>query len=201
MRQGAMGKLLIKNATLVATMDDRGREIADCDVLIDGSAIVKVGQKLVEPADEVLDASGCVVLPGFVNTHNHLYQTLYRALPKTQKTDFVSWITYMAGMWRTNPPPPDAVYYAALANFGEMLITGTTTSADQHYLYVPGQPRHSVDRTIDAAREIGIRFHPARGCCTLGRSNGGLVADEIVEPESVVLDHAAQLIERYHEPE
>jgi cytosine/adenosine deaminase-related metal-dependent hydrolase len=196
-----MAKLMIRNATLVATMDERGHELPDCDVLIDGPAIVKVGPRLPDQADEVLDASGCVVLPGFVNTHNHLYQTLYRALPKTQQTDFVSWITYMAGLWRTNPPPPDAVYYAALANFGEMLITGTTTSADQHYLYVPGQPRNAVDRTIEAAREIGIRFHPARGCCTLGRSNGGLVADEIVETEGVVLDHAAELIERYHQPE
>ena len=195
-----MSKLMIKNASLLATMDDAGRELADCDLLIDGPAIAKLGPGLDDAADEVLDARGCVVLPGFVNTHNHLYQTLYRAIPQVQKTDFVSWITYMAGMWLRNPPPPDAVYHAALANFGEMLVTGTTTSADQHYLYVPGQPRNAVDRTIDAAREIGIRFHPARGCCTLGRSNGGLVADEIVEPEAVVMAHAAELIERYHEP-
>ena len=158
-----MTKLLIKNALLVATMDDEGREIADCDILIENGIIAAVGGRVGGTADEVIDARDCVVIPGFVNTHNHLFQALYRAVPAVQQTDFVSWITHMSGMWLRNPPPEDAVYIAALVNFGEMLITGCTASADQHYLYGPGLTDRAVDRTIEAANEIGIRFHPARG--------------------------------------
>lgn len=195
-----MATLLLKNALVVATMDDERRELPDCDVLVDGPAIVRVEPGIDEPADEVIDCRGCVVLPGFVNTHNHLFQTLYRVMPQTQATDFVTWIGFLSQLWLRNPPVPDAVHAAALANFGEMLVTGTTTSADQHYLHIPGVPKLMVDRSVDAAREIGIRFHPARGCCTLGRSNGGLVADEICETEDEVLEHAADLIARYHDP-
>ncbi len=195
-----MAKLLIKNALLVATMDDASREIPDCDILVDEGLIAAVGPGLTATADETIDATGCVVIPGFVNTHNHLFQSLYRAVPQVQQTDFVSWITYLSGMWIRNPPPPDAIHTAALVNFGEMLITGCTASADQHYLYLAGQVMNAVDRTIDAAREIGIRFHPARGCCTLGVSKGGVVRDEITQPESEVMEHAAALIARYHDP-
>jgi cytosine/adenosine deaminase-related metal-dependent hydrolase len=195
-----MAKLLIKNAAVVATMDDSQREIPDCDILVENGLIAGVGAGLSATADEVIDATGCVVIPGFVNTHNHLFQALYRAVPQVQQTDFVSWITYLSGLWLRNPPPPDAIYTAALVHFGEMLITGCTASADQHYIYMAGQPTNAVDRTIDAAREIGIRFHPARGCCTLGVSKGGLVRDEITQPESVVMEHAASLIEKYHDP-
>ena len=104
-----MASLLIRNAALVATMDDGERELPDCDVLIDGPAIVKVGPGLTDPADEVLDASGCLVLPGLVNTHNHLFQTLYRTLPETQATDFVTWIGHLSAMWLRNPPTPEAL--------------------------------------------------------------------------------------------
>jgi 8-oxoguanine deaminase len=195
-----MANLLVKNALLVATMDDQNREIADCDTLIEDGIIAAVGRGLGVDADEVIDAHDCVVIPGFVNTHNHLFQALYRAIPAVQQTDFVSWITHMSGMWLRNPPPDEAVYTAALVNFGEMLITGCTASADQHYLYGAGLPEHAVDRTVDAANEIGIRFHPARGCCTMGISKGGLVRDEITQPESTVLKHAETLIAKYHDP-
>lgn len=195
-----MAKLLVENALLVATMDDQSREISDCDILIDGGLIAAVGAGLDASADEVIDARNCVVIPGFVNTHNHLFQSLYRAVPAVQQTDFVSWITHMSGIWVRNPPSSEAVYTAALVNFGEMLITGCTASADQHYMYGSGLPDDAVDRTIEAATEIGIRFHPARGCCTMGVSKGGLVRDEITQPESTVLRHAESLIGEYHDP-
>jgi 8-oxoguanine deaminase len=192
--------LLVKDALLVATMDDHGREIPNCDILIQDGIIAAVGPGLGAAADTVIDARDCVVIPGFVNTHNHLFQALYRAVPAVQQTDFVSWITHMSGMWLRNPPPGDAVYTAALVNFGEMLITGCTASADQHYLYGPGLPDDAVDRTVEAALETGIRFHPARGCCTMGVSQGGLVNDVITQREDAVLKHAQALIAKYHDP-
>src|SRR5580692_2176945 len=169
-----MSKLLVKNALLVATMDDAGREIADCDILIEDGLIREVRPGIAASADETIDARDCVVIPGFVNTHHHLFQTLYRAVPAVQQTDFVSWITHMSGLWFNNPAPPEAIHASALVGFGEMLITGCTASADQHYLYGAGLPADPVEPTVQAAREIGIRFHPARGCCTLGASKGGL---------------------------
>ncbi len=195
-----MATLLIKNAQVVATMDDTGRELPDCDVLIEDRVIRQVGSKLAVTADEVIDARGCVVLPGFVNTHNHLFQTLYRVTAETQVGGFIDWITFFVNLWIKHPPHPDATHVAALVNFGEMLLTGTTLTADQHYPYFRGQPSNSVDRTIDAARAIGMRFHPARGCCTLGRARGGLIPDEIAWPEDVVLQHAQDLISKYHDP-
>lgn len=195
-----MPSLLVKNAALVATMDDAGREIPDCDVLIEDGLIAAVGPGLTAEGAEVVDATDCVVIPGFVNSHAHLFQTLYRAIPAVQQTDFVSWITHLSGMWANHPPPPEAIRASALVNFGELLITGCTATADQHYLYLPGQPTDAVDQTVDAAREIGIRFHPARGCCTMGVSNGGVVRDEICQTEDVVLRHAQDLIAKFHDP-
>jgi 8-oxoguanine deaminase len=196
-----MGTLLIKNALVVATMDDERNEIRDCDILIDGRSIAQVAQTLDVGADEEIDAHNCVVIPGLVNTHNHCFQALYRAIPETQQVHFVDWITYLSTLWLRNPVSPEAVYAAARLNFAELVLTGSTTTADQHYLYPEGQPSDYVDRTIEAAREIGIRFHPARGCVTMGRSSGGLVADEFAQTEDEVLNHASDLIARYHDPE
>jgi 8-oxoguanine deaminase len=196
-----MGTLLIKNALVVATMDDEQDEIRDCDILIDGRSISQVGQSLDVGVDEVIDARNCVVIPGLVNTHNHCFQALYRAIPETQRVHFVDWITYLSTLWLRRPASPEAVYAAARLNFAELVLTGSTTTADQHYLYPEGQPSDYVDRTIEAAREIGIRFHPARGCVTMGRSSGGLVADEFSQTEGDVLKHASDLIARYHDPE
>ena len=197
-----MSRILLKNATAIATMDDERRELANADLLVEGRVIAEVGPDLEERGgDTVIDASGCLVLPGFVNTHNHLFQTLYRVTSGTQEVGFVDWLGYLAGIWGRMPPPPEAIEVSALVNFAEMLMTGTTTSADQHYPYWPGQPPTYVDRTIDAAQQIGIRFHPARGCCTLGQSEGGLVPDEIAQDEQQVLEHAQELITKYHDPE
>jgi 8-oxoguanine deaminase len=196
-----METMLIKNALVVATMDDERHEIRDCDILIDGRSIAQVGQHLDVEADEVIDARNCVVIPGLVNTHNHCFQALYRAIPETQQVHFVDWITYLSTLWVRRPVSPEAVYAAARLNFAELVLTGSTTTADQHYLYAEGQPSDYVDRTIEAADEIGIRFHPARGCVTMGRSRGGLVADEFAQTEGEVLKHASDLIARYHDPE
>lgn len=195
-----MAQLLIKNARVVATMDDARREIPDCDVLIEGPAIAQVGPNLAAPGAEILDARGCLVLPGLINTHNHSFQAIYRATPETQDVHFLDWITFFTTLWLERPVTPEAAQVAARVNFAEMLLTGTTLSADQQYLYPPGQPPEFVDRAIAAARETGIRYQPTRGCLTLGRSQGGLVSDESTQPEDVVLRHAEALIAKYHDP-
>jgi len=195
-----MGSLLVKNAALVATMDDQRREIPDCDILIQDSAIVQVGPGIQTEADQVFDAGGCLVLPGFTNTHNHTFQALYRVIPQTLQVGFVEWITFMTNLWLKRPFSPEAIHAAALANFGEMLLSGCTISADQHYLYPAADSPGYVDSAVDAARTIGIRFHPSRGCLTMGRSKGGLVPNEFVQTEDEVLRDADNLIRKYHDP-
>lgn len=193
------GTLLIRNG-LVVTMDDDRRELAGCDVLVDGRAIVAVGPRLAAAAGETIDATGCVLLPGLVNTHNHIFQTLYRTLPQTQQAGFLDWEDELSRLLLERPLPPEALRVAAQVAFAEMLLTGCTTSSDQHYYFPRDGPADYVEREIEAALELGHRFHPARGCLTLGSSEGGVVPDALTESEDDVLAHCERLIAAHHDP-
>ena len=192
--------LLIKNAELVVTMDDSQREIPDFDVLIQDNVVQEVCPNLNGDSAEVIDARGCLVIPGLIRTHNHSFETVYRSLPLIMQTDMSEWFDKFSGLMLRHPYMPDAAYAAALANFGEMLLTGCTTSADHHWAWHRSQPPHFIDRAIDAALEIGIRYHPSRGSLSLDASRGGLVPEELVESEDSILEHAQGLIEKYHDP-
>ena len=181
-------------------MDDRQQEIPGCDVLVKDNVISEVGPNLSSEGAEILDASGCVVIPGLVNTHNHIFETLYRTWPPILQVNSADWFGNFMGLLIKRPFPPEAAHSAATVNFGEMLLTGCTMSADHHWAWDTGQPPDFVDRMIDAAIDIGIRFHPSRGCMSMGKSAGGLVPDELAEPEDRVLDHAASLVAKYHDP-
>ena len=146
--------LLIKNAELVVTMDDARREIPNCDILIRDNAIAEVGLNLDGDADEVLDARGCLVIPGLINTHNHSFETIYWSLPLLIQADMSDWFEKFTGLLLRHPYTPDAAYAGTLANSGEMLLTGCTTSADHHWAWYRSQPPEFVDRAIEAALEI-----------------------------------------------
>ncbi len=200
-RKKAVSTLLVKNADLVVMMDDDRTEIGNCDVAVKDKAIDSVGPNLDFKADETIDATGCLVIPGLINTHNHMWGSLYRALPEIQDQLWDEWARQFALLWTDNPVTPDAVYTAALANGGKHLLTGCTTSADHHWVYREGVPKNYFDRSIDAAVELGMRFHPGRGCMTLGQDKGGLVPDMLLESETDVLEHSQELIDKYHDPE
>jgi len=189
--------LLIKNALRVATMDDAGTEIAGGDVLIKGRVILAVGKDLDVPdGAQVLDASGCVVIPGMVNTHHHLCQTLTRATPAAQDAKLFDWLVYHYGVWRHLTPE-----YAALGaqvGLGELLLTGCTTSTDHTYLYPKGQTG-LIDAQIEAARSLGIRFSPTRGSMSVGVSKGGLPPDDCTESEDEILRDGERLIKEHHD--
>ena len=192
--------LLVKNADLVVTMDEGRREIPHCDVLIRDNVVVDVGPNLDGRADETLDARGCLVVPGLVNTHNHIWGTLYRGVSAIQEALWPACAAGLTALMHERPVTPEALYAAALANLGKHLLTGCTTTSDHHWVYVRGGPIDFVEREVEAAQEIGIRFHPSRGCMSLGRSEGGLADDEFIEPEDQILSHAQDLIDRYHDP-
>ena len=188
--------LLIKNALRVATMDDAGTELTDADVLIRGRVIVAVGKDLAEDGAQVLDARGCVVIPGMVNTHHHLCQTLTRATPAAQDAKLFDWLVYHYTVWRHLTPE-----YAALGaqvGLGELLLTGCTTSTDHTYLYPRGLTG-LVDAQIEAARSLGIRFHPTRGSMSVGSSKGGLPPDDCTQAEEEILRDGERLVKEYHD--
>ena len=196
-----MSTLLLKNAELLVTMEGLGasnRRISDGGLYVSDHVITEVGptSELPADADEVIDASGMVVLPGLVNTHHHLYQTLTRAVPGVQDAPLFKWLKILYGIWARMTP--EAIYTSALVGLAELMLSGCTTASDHLYIY-PKNCR--IDDEIRAAEEIGIRFQPCRGSMSLGQSEGGLPPDEVVEDEDFILQDTRRAIETYHDPD
>ncbi len=192
--------LLIRNALRIATFGDAPREWADADLLIRGNRIVQIGGRIEPPTPgtRILDAAGMVCLPGFVNCHHHLFQTLTRNVPRVQNAELFEWLTNLYEIWREITP--ELVYIAALVGLGELLLTGCTTSTDHLYLFPRASDGRLVDAEIRAARELGIRFHPTRGCMTRGKSRGGLPPDDVVQTDEEILADCERLVAEYHDP-
>ncbi|MGL4438524.1 MAG: 8-oxoguanine deaminase [Bosea sp. (in: a-proteobacteria)] len=192
--------LLLKNALVLATMDDDRREIADGAVLVRGPEIIAVGTTVdvvaahPGPHDEVIDLTGHVLLPGLVNTHHHMFQSLTRATPAGQDAELFGWLTAHYPIWANITP--DMFHVSAVTAMSELVLSGCTTSSDHQYLYVNGA---TLEEAIHAAARVGIRFHAARGAMTVGVSKGGLPPDAIVEDEAAVLKEMQRLIERWHD--
>ncbi len=193
-----MSTLLLRNADLLVTMDEERREIKDGAILLRDNVIQAVGRTSDLPgqADRVIDLRGKMVLPGLVNTHHHLYQTLTRCLPSTQDAPLFAWLQNLYPIWAKLTP--EAVYISALVGLAELALTGCTTAVDQLYLFPNGV---KLEDELRAAREVGIRFHPCRGSMSLGESEGGLPPDEVVEDEEAILADCRRVIEEYHDPE
>ncbi len=191
-----MSTLLLKNADLLITMDGARRRIAGGGLFVRDNAIEQVGptSELPASADRVIDARGMVILPGLVNTHHHLYQTLTRCL--AQDDGLFGWLRTLYPIWaRMNG---EAVYVSAKVGLAELLLSGCTTSCDHLYLYPNGS---RIDDEIRAAEEIGIRFHATRGSMSLGESKGGLPPDSVVEEEDAILRDCQRAIETFHQAE
>jgi 8-oxoguanine deaminase len=191
-----MSTLLIKNAQVLMTMDDQRREIADGALFVRDNLIEAVGTTadLPQTADEVLDLSGHVVLPGLINTHHHMYQSLTRAVPGAQDQELFDWLTTLYGYWAGLTP--EMVYTSALTAMSELILSGCTTASDHLYIYPNGC---RLDDEIQAAQEIGLRFHASRGSMSLGQSQGGLPPDQVVENEDAILRDSRRVIETYHD--
>lgn len=192
-----MPTTLLQNATLLVTMDDARRRIAGGGLYIEDNVIRQVGPtaELPPAADRVLDAGGMVVLPGLVNCHHHLYQSLTRALPTAQDAELFDWLRTLYPVWAGLTG--EAVYVSALTALSEMVLSGCTTAADHLYLY-PNDSR--IDDEIRAARQVGVRFHPNRGSMSLGKSQGGLPPDSVTEDEDAILADSQRAYEAFHDP-
>jgi len=195
-----MSTTLLRHADLLVTMDADRRVIPDGAVFAEEGLIRAVGPTADLPAhaDRVVEAGGMVVLPGLVNTHHHLYQTLTRALPVVQDAELFDWLRNLYLVW--GGLTGEAVYVSAMLGLAELLLSGCTTASDLYYVFPRGGDV-SIDAEIKAARELGVRFHPGRGSMSRGKSQGGLPPDDVVQAEEEILYDSERLIHTYHDPQ
>ncbi len=191
-----MGTLLVKNARVLATMDEERREIPDGGLFVRDHVIEQVGRTsdLPRAADEVLDLRDHVVLPGLVNTHHHMYQSLTRALPAGQNQELFGWLKALYPIWANLTA--EAVYVSAKLAAAELILSGCTTSSDHLYIF-PNDV--TLDDEIRAIQETGLRFTATRGSMSVGESQGGLPPDRVVEDEDAILADSQRVIEQYHD--
>ena len=192
-----MTTTLFKNITALATMDDEGTEISGASIRVVDGWIEAIGpsHEIDGTADEIVDLADHVVLPGLVNTHHHLYQTLTRAVPTAQDVPLFDWLVTLYPMWARLDA--ESVYLSTQLGLVELALSGCTTAFDHQYLF-PNDS--SIDDQIRAAAPVGIRFHASRGSMSLGESDGGLPPDSVVESESAILDDCARAVSAHHDP-
>ena len=194
-----VGLTLVRNADCLVLMDDTRREIAGGAMAFRDGVVEAVGTSaelapLADEATEVIDARGCVVTPGLVNTHHHLYQTLTRALPGAINVSLFGWLKRLYPIWAQYRP--EDVFAATQLGLAELALSGCTMSSDHHYLFPEGV---RLDDSIHAAREVGLRFHATRGSMSVGESKGGLPPDSVVEDEEVILADTIRVIDAFHD--
>jgi 8-oxoguanine deaminase len=191
-----MPSLLAKNADVLVTMDGQRRELKGAGLYAENGIIRQVGttSELPATADTVIDLGGQIVLPGFVNTHHHLNQTLTRNFPGAQNNNLFPWLTALYRAWARIDAKASRA--STLVGLAELALSGCTTVFDHTYLYKNG---NSVDCQIEAARDLGVRFHASRGSMSLGQSKGGLPPDDCVEDEDFILKDSQRVIEQHHD--
>ncbi len=192
-----MATLLVRNAEVLVTMDQDRRELPGGGLFARDGWIEAVGpsRELPATADQVIDAAGQVVLPGLVNTHHHLYQTLPRAIPAAQDAGLFGWLEALYPIW--GRMGPEEVALSTQVGLAELALSGCTTAFDHLYLFPNGS---RLDDSVAAAAAVGLRFHASRGSMSLGKSAGGLPPDDVVEDEDDILDDTSRLISHYHDP-
>ena len=191
-----MPTLLVKNAQLLVTMDEKRREIAGGGLYIENGFIKQVGklEELPARADEILDLKHHIVLPGLINTHHHFYQTLTRAVPAAQDANLFNWLKTLYPIWARMTASD--IFISTQTALAELALSGCTTASDHLYLFPNGS---RLDDEIEAASIVGLRLHASRGSMSLGESQGGLPPDSVVDSIDNILADSQRLIERYHD--
>src|SRR5215471_18825298 len=193
-------RTVIKNATSILTMNPSAMRIEGGYIVIEGSWITSVGSGE-PPADliggaELIDATDKVVLPGLVNTHHHMYQTLTRAVPSVQNAKLFDWLKGLYPIWAKIGD--EGFYYGALIAMAEKMLSGCTTTTDHQYLFPKGTG-NILDAQIEAGRQIGMRFHPTRGSMSLSEKDGGLPPDSVVQDDDEILADSERLVNLHHD--
>jgi cytosine/adenosine deaminase-related metal-dependent hydrolase len=191
-----MSSILLKNCFYIFLSAEDGSRRGE-DILIRDNRISKIGADIAERADRIIDCSTCVVVPGFVNTHHHFYQTLTRNLPAVQNAELFDWLLYLYEIWKHLDE--EAVYYSSLLAMAELLKTGCTTSTDHHYIYPQNVDGDLVGAQFKAAENLGMRLSPTRGSMSLSKKDGGLPPDSVVQTEDEILRDSHRVVGQYHD--
>src|SRR5579859_5775072 len=191
-----MASLLIQQAAHIVSMDDNDTRWTDSSIYVSEKVIQRIGlqEQLPQQADQLIDARNMIILPGLVNTHHHFYQTLTRNLPAAQDVNLFQWLRTLYPIWAGLTP--EAMAVSTKIALAELMLSGCTTSSDHTYLWPNGS---RLDDQIQAATEMGVRFHAARGSMSVGESRGGLPPDSVVEDEEAILRDSQRVIEQYHD--
>ncbi|WP_283148493.1 8-oxoguanine deaminase [Silvimonas soli] len=192
-----MAKTLLNHIHTLVTMDDQRRELTDAAVLVHDNQIVRVGSAADlanEVVDHTVDMTDHLVLPGLINTHHHMYQSLTRAIPAAQNCELFDWLKALYPIWAGLTP--EMIRISTQTAMAELMLSGCTTASDHLYIYPNGC---RLDDAIEAAQQIGMRFHASRGAMSLGESKGGLPPDRVVEDEAFILRDTQRLIEQWHD--
>ena len=191
-------ELVVKNARLLVTMDDRRREIAGGWISVTGGRVQAMGEAGSEPeAVRVIDASGCLVTPGLINTHHHIYQNLTRSFPPATQHNLFGWLSTLYPIWANIDE--EASYLAAWIGFAELALGGCTTTMDHMYVH-PAGAGDLIIAEITAAKELGMRFHATRGSMSRSKKDGGLPPDEVVQDNDTILAESERLVGAHHDP-
>jgi cytosine/adenosine deaminase-related metal-dependent hydrolase len=190
--------LLIKNIDALVDLSAPEGYVRKASLLIRGNRIAKIYKDSFTrvKADKTIDGRGKIALPGFINTHHHLYQTLTRAYAPAMNVGLFDWLLKLYPVWAKMDE--EAIYWSSLAGMAELMLSGCTLTTDHHYVFSKSLKK-CIDIQIEAAREIGIRFQPCRGSMSLGKSRGGLPPDEITQSDAAILKDSERLITTYHD--
>ncbi|HEX8924660.1 MAG TPA: 8-oxoguanine deaminase [Terriglobales bacterium] len=197
--QATSDSLLIRNIHTLVTMDAEDRQICDGYIYVENGEIRELGARPHNglQAARTIDAATCIAIPGLINTHHHLFQTLTRAVAKAADAELFDWLKTLYPIWARIDE--EATHVAALVGMAELMMSGCTTTSDHHYLFPRGQ-MELIDAEISAAQTIGMRFHATRGSMSVGESKGGLPPDCVVQDEDTILADCERVIGKFHDP-
>jgi cytosine/adenosine deaminase-related metal-dependent hydrolase len=191
-----MADLVISHARLVATMDTDRRELADGWVSITGGFVDGIGTGEPPAAEVTIDATDCLVTPGLVNSHHHLFQNLTRAYPPMTDKPLFGWLRSLYPLW--SAIDTEAVHVSAWVGLAELALSGCTTSTDHLYLH-PVDAGDLLTAEVEAAIDLGVRFHPTRGSMSLSQKDGGLPPDDVVADDDSILAASEEAVARHHD--
>ena len=192
-----MSKVLFGNIHTLVRLQPQQEDLHNVDLLVDGNKISKIGALRPEDInpDIFVDCEDKIMFPGFINTHHHFYQSLFRNIPAVNNSALFEWLTYLYEKWKQIDE--EAIYVSTITTLLELLFSGVTTTTDQHYIFPKGCEK-AIDRQIEAARTVGIRFHPCRGSMSLSKEKGGLPPKSVVQQDDEILADSIRLIRKYH---
>lgn len=192
-----MSSLLIRNAAHIVSCDGEDTVYENAGLLIEDGVITAIGQVEAQ-ADEIIDAAGCIVYPGLINTHHHLYQVFSRNLPQVQNMELFDWLKTLYEIWKNLDGA--VIYHSSLTGMGELMKNGCTTCFDHHYVFPHEHAAGLLDGQFEAAELLGIRMYASRGSMDLSKKDGGLPPDSVVQTVDQILSDCRTVVEKYHDP-